>query len=79
MIKSNFVANSPDECMTKEQAELMQYSTSQLVNDLKRRTGVRVIETDPETLHRIQVIGFDKSQNTNIMGTGPAILLEVID
>ena len=60
-------------------ANLSNVPTCELVEELKKRDGVRAFEYGVEEMHRIQKAGFEPGSRSGIMGTGPAIILEVID
>lgn len=59
--------------------DIAHISTCKLVEELKTREGVRFVETTPEEMHRIQKAGFEPNSRQSIFGTGPALILEVID
>ena len=58
---------------------LKEIPTCELVEELKKRDGVRTFDVGVEEMHRIQKAGFEPNTRRSIMGTGPAIILEVID
>ena len=62
-----------------ETIDLSKIPTCILVTELENREGVRTLQTTPEEMHRIQKAGFEPGSRSGIMGTGPAIILEVVD
>jgi len=54
--------------------ELSNFSTKELVEELKKRDGVDSIQVNPYVRYEINV-----EENPRIKETGPAIILNVID
>ena len=56
---------------------LRKFKTSELINELKMREGIRDINVGTYEVSKIQVSGYEEERLRYVKGEGPLIILEI--